>query len=243
MKLTYIIVLIFSINYLLISCDFNKKAVDRDRTCSLTIVIDSSINSNSYYGFMYLVMGSDSIDYDTLIWDKKLKEQTYKWDSLKIGNYQCRLKSVYHHPRVVAITLKADTIIKIHNNFTYKFVNLIPQKNLFQTDTIDFAFESNGCYFTIRKYQLIKLDNQYTLTRNSEYGRDSIRKVVSSDIIKDLYDMQKVCRNNKNKTPRGFRTFQYILIAGQKAFYYDDNYTMGPSYYEPFLNKYDRKQN
>jgi len=231
-------VAILLITSLIVSCDFNRKSMDRGKTFSLTIVMDSTINSKSYYGIWFLVTGYDSINYDTVLWDRKQLKQTYRWNRLKAGDYQIEIKTVYHHPKVVSIALRSDTVIKINNDFSYQFVNLISKKELSQADTIDFAFESGG-HFSIWKYQLVKLDNHYWLSRSSEYNREPLNKVVTPDIINDLYEIQKICRKNKNQKVRGFKSYQYILIVGKKEFFYDDNYTMGTPFYNAFLNKYD----
>ncbi len=222
------------------SCDFISKSSDRKQTFTLSIAIDSSINSMSYYGRFILVSNHDSIKYDSELWDKKTMALTYKWDSLKAGDYQFKLNSVYHHQKAASFALLSDTIIKIRNDFPYQFVNIVSKKDLLHADTIDFAFESTGCSFTIEKYQLIKNNDKYRLIRQKNYRFDSIEKVVSPEIIDDLYLMQLNCRKYDIKEWRSTRAYQFIMIAGHKAFYFDDNYAVGSVFFVPFVEKYAR---
>ena len=223
---------------LIISCDFNGKPSDKNKLFSLKIVMDSSMNSLSYYGQSILEMGNDTIFHYTQKWNRDKNELIFKWDSLKSGEFQFNIKTVYHHPRIVRFSLKSDTVITIQHNFPYQSVYLIPKKDLLNSDTIDFAFNSYGCCVYIRRYQLIKLKKKYRFIKIPEYGCDSISSLVSSEVIEDLYRLQKLCRKNKNKTVTGFYTHNFILIAGKKAFLFDDKYSM-ESFYYAFLEKYD----
>ena len=224
---------------LITSCDFNGKPSDNNKLFSLKIVMDSTMKSLSYYGQSILETGNDTIFHYTEKWNRDRNELIFKCDSLKSGEYQFKIKTVYHHPRILRFSLKSDTVITIQHNFQYQSVNIIPKKYLLNSDTIDFAFNSYGCCVYIRRYQLIKLKKQYRLIKIPEYGCDSISSLVSFDIIEDLYRLQKLSRKNKYKTGTGFYTHNFILIAGQKAFIFDDKYKM-ESFYDAFLEKYDK---
>jgi len=238
MKIKFRIGMFLIIVCLIVSCDFSRKSLKSKDRFSLTIVLDSRNRYKAYYGKMYLVTGNDSLEYDSVMWNKNKDELTYKWDSLKSGEYQFKIKTIYHHPKDVSISLKTDTIIKIQNDFSFQFVNSIPKNVLLQVDTIDFAFESNGCSFTIDKYLLVRDSGKYRLIRSKNYRYDSINKVVKPEIIDDLYEMQLKCKKYNIDRPRSTRSYQFIMIAGQKAFYFNDNYSVGSIFFETFVDKY-----
>ena len=238
MRLILRLCIIFLVLLQFTSCNKRNKSSDNNIKYSISIVFDSSYNSKVFYRMTDLITGSDTISKDTTIWNKLIDETTIKWKNLKPGLYHISFQTVRHNPIVKDIKLESDTVIQIWKEFNYQFVNLISKEQLLDADTIDYVFGDCGtCSAQFRKYMLVRDNKKYHLF-GSRGLLDSIDREVSPKIIDDLYNLQYDCRNYKSKEVKGFGSNIFMLIAGKKAFYYDDKVTGADIFIDPFISKY-----
>jgi len=236
MKQSLKISVIILFTFLLFSC--NRKQNISKEYCNLTINCDNTFRYDLFSNVI-LTNATDTLNFKMRNHNDSLNTTCFQWDSIKSGEYNLHIQSIFSHEQKEKITLTQDTTLTISNCFVYKKLNLIPIHVLVSADTIEFAYRSTGCSFHFEKYMLVKNNFVYKLTGTYTKNGSPIKinKTVSPLIVKKLFALQKKSKKYVKealKNDKGGSTMrhEFYLLAKNKLFLCDDMNTSCPVYNE-----------
>lgn len=230
--------IILCLAYFSNACQSRKHDLKSEEKHSLTIICDSTFDENLFYD-LYLYTKLDTIKTQKIKFDSLKYTFTFHWDSLKTGDYHFELISVFQQKNKVVFKLNNDTTIQLKNKFRHELINVIPIATTLKSDTISFAFQTNGCSYGISIYTLIKNNGNYRIkSLMNQYMGKPLVKDVSPEIIKDLYETQIACRNHKSNIHYSTRSYQFMVLTDNKVFYFDDKYFGSEKLFDPIRRKY-----
>ena len=134
-----------------------------------------------------------TINYNNTKYDTLTHIATIHWGSLANGEYCFETISAFQQKRKTFIILRNDTTVYISSSYKYNFVDSISKEELLKADTIAFAFQAQGCTFSIQGYSLMRNGNKYEL-KGSIRNWKRIEKDVLPEIINDLFEIQIFCK-------------------------------------------------
>jgi len=262
-KVAIFLILLFGLIF-----NFNKMdASPTGNKFQLILVFDSTFNSVLFKVKSLSHRGSSIILKEPS--DTIQSDYSYHFYDLNPGDYVINISSQFHESQSIKFKLNKDTFLFIKNKWFY--VDSIIENELRTADSVEFFYRSQGCMGTQiieNKYLLIKTVTNYRLIQmnieepivfpdvtnftktifKSEDGKatannEDTGRLVSFDIIKDLYFMQKKIQQSieygkLQQLRSSGNNGQLYIKVGNKIIAYEPIYETDWGYYNGFEKKY-----
>jgi len=239
----YIVILVIILSGLFFTAFNRQNNAVNNKYCNLTIVCDSSFRYD-LFSAVFLTNTDGTLKFKKMDHNSALGITYFQWDSIKVGEYNFQMQSIFSYKQNEQFTLTKDTTLIFSNNIQYKTVDFITLKDLTKVDSLEFAYRSTGCSFHFENYLLVRDKLVYSLTGIYKNNGTPIiiNKKISPLIVKSLFTLQMKSSKYVKKAlinDSGGSTMRHelYLLAGRKLFLCDDKSTSCP-YYDIFKEKF-----